>query len=59
MNYVLTFAYIIGIVLKESLEISALILCPIILIFALMYVCDKLTTHFQKKIRKDETNEKL
>lgn len=59
MNYVLTFAYIIGIVLKESLEISALILYPIILIFALMYVCDKLTTHFQKNTRKDETNEKL
>lgn len=57
MNYFLTFVYIIGIVLKESLEISALILSPIILIFALMFVCDKLTTHLQKNIGKDETND--
>jgi len=57
MNYILTFAYIIGIVLKESLEISALILFPIILIFALMFICDKLTTYIQKNTRKDETNE--
>ena len=57
MNYVLTFAHIIGIVLKESLEISTLILSPIILIFALMFVCDKLTTHFQKSTGKDETND--
>ena len=59
MNYVLTFAHIIGIVLKESLEFSALILCPLILFFALMYMCDKLTTYFQKNTRKDKTNEKL
>lgn len=59
MDYVLTFVYIIGIVLKESLEFSALILCPLMLLFALMYMCDKLTTYFQKNTRKDETNEKL
>lgn len=59
MNYVLTFVHIIGIVLKESFEISALILSPIILIFALMFICDKLTTHLQKNTGKDETNEKL
>ena len=57
MNYGLTFAYIIGIVLKESLEISALILLPVMLIFALLYMCDKLTTRLQKNIGKDETND--
>lgn len=58
MNYVLTFAYIIGIVLKESLEISALILFPVMLVFALLYMCDKLTTRFQKNTGKDETNDR-
>ena len=58
MNYVLTFAHIIGIVLKESLEISALILFPIMLIFVLLYMCDKLTTRLQKNTESDETNDR-